>query len=596
SPTAMGTAFTYEGQLVDANAAADGLYDFEFSLYDNPDPCYAAQKGNTVSVNEVDVTGGYFTVELDFGSDVFNGDARWLEIAVRSHDPCDVNAFTRLLPRQELTPTPYALQTRGIFVDNAGKVGIGTTQPQRPLHIEDDTDAAEIRMTKRTEGVIGDIGTYGGPDSGLGILTQTPHKLSLGANGAINMTIDPSGNVGIGAAPHASSRLYVSSAGTGLAYAVLGQGNVGVYGSSAWGYGEDPYDDALGVKGAGSRWGVVGTGGTVGGRTGAGILGLGGTGYYAGWFKGDVYVEGVGNGIIFPDGTKQTTAATGGGDITAVYAGTGLSGGGTSGDVTLSFSTSWGNGQYVNEGQANSITGGMVVNDTITASDIATNGVGTAEIAWGAVGASEIADNSIFHSDIGTDGVRAAEIAADAVGSSEIAANAVGSSEIASSAVGSSEIADNSITQSDIATDGVGAVEIAAAAVGASEIASASVGRVHLSTSFKAQFVRVDTTVANQYIWDDDWYAYGRPDIRTTGAGQVYIDTHGGVALNILIKEDGVVVVNTGNEYTYTHAASDGKLLEIYVWPYTFNYMFFVHFTGAREGNYIAGLVKAGRG
>ncbi|MHC4476858.1 MAG: hypothetical protein ACYTEL_14520 [Planctomycetota bacterium] len=135
SPTAMGTAFTYEGQLVDANAAADGLYDFEFSLYDNPDPCYAAQQGNTVSVNEVDVIGGYFTVELDFGSDVFNGDARWLEIAVRSHDPCDVNAFTRLLPRQELTPTPYALQTRGMFVDNAGNVGIGTTTPSGKLEV-----------------------------------------------------------------------------------------------------------------------------------------------------------------------------------------------------------------------------------------------------------------------------------------------------------------------------------------------------------------------------------------------------------------------------------------------------------------------------
>lgn len=132
--------------------------------------------------------------------------------------------------------------------------------------------------------------------------------------------------------------------------------------------------------------------------------------------------------------------------------------------------------------------------------------------------------------------------------------------------------------------------------VSQSDIASNSVGREDLSNAFKAQFVRVNTTSADEYLWNDDWYNQNRPDISTTGtAGEVYIDSHGGVQLRIVIKEDGIAVVNT-SAYTYTHTASDGKLLEIYVWPYTFVYQWFVHFIGAREADYIAGLVKAGTG
>jgi hypothetical protein len=133
----LSDAFTYQGRLIDANNAADGLYDFQFRLFDDPNVVDGNQVGSDVNKPDVDAIDGYFTVELDFGSTVFNGDARWLEIGVRpgvENDPC---GYTPLSPLQEVTAVPYALQTRGIFVDDALKVGIGATNPNWRLTIEE---------------------------------------------------------------------------------------------------------------------------------------------------------------------------------------------------------------------------------------------------------------------------------------------------------------------------------------------------------------------------------------------------------------------------------------------------------------------------
>jgi hypothetical protein len=170
-PVAMGSAFTYQGRLSDTEGPAEGLYDFSFKLYDNPDLVFAAQQGPAVEVEDLDVVDGYFTAELDFGGSVFNGDARWLEIAVRPGETNDPNAFTALTPRQELTPTPYAfyaLHTRGIFVDDAGNVGLGTETPGAKLDIETASGGAATigRFTNSAAGdhavAMGDFTTAGG--------------------------------------------------------------------------------------------------------------------------------------------------------------------------------------------------------------------------------------------------------------------------------------------------------------------------------------------------------------------------------------------------------------------------------------------------
>jgi len=63
----------------------------------------------------VAVSGGLFTVKLNFGSGVLTGDARWLEIGVRPGD--SGGAYTPLDPRQELTPSPYALALPGLWTN-----------------------------------------------------------------------------------------------------------------------------------------------------------------------------------------------------------------------------------------------------------------------------------------------------------------------------------------------------------------------------------------------------------------------------------------------------------------------------------------------
>jgi len=136
--TSMGTAFTFQGRLMDSNSPADGLYDLKFKLYDNAEPVCAVQLESTIDIHDFDVIDGQFAVELDFGSGVFDGDSRWLETAVRPGDSNDPNAFVILSPRQELTPVPYALHTRGMFVDDAGNVGIGMKSPSSKLDVNGD--------------------------------------------------------------------------------------------------------------------------------------------------------------------------------------------------------------------------------------------------------------------------------------------------------------------------------------------------------------------------------------------------------------------------------------------------------------------------
>jgi len=205
----MGTAFTYQGYLQKEGAPLHDTADFQFTLWDWWD-ISGSQVGSLVQVNDVDVETGLFTVVLDFGEDAFAGEARWLQIAVRS--PAGSGVFTTLDPRQELTPAPYAVyaETAGSVLPGgsddgdwtivgsdmhsavAGKVGIGTTSPDAMLSVIGKVrgahDATEADYLEVGHG--GSNGYINWAGSGnLAIRYDTASTL---------VTIDPNGKVGIG--------------------------------------------------------------------------------------------------------------------------------------------------------------------------------------------------------------------------------------------------------------------------------------------------------------------------------------------------------------------------------------------------------------
>ena len=112
-------AFTYQGQIKLGSVPVNQETDFEFSLWD------AEVGGNSIGLTNAfsshEVVNGLFMVTLNFGGSAFTGDARWLQIAVRS--PAGTGAFTTLAPRQLLTSVPYAiraLQDTGLTLPYAG--------------------------------------------------------------------------------------------------------------------------------------------------------------------------------------------------------------------------------------------------------------------------------------------------------------------------------------------------------------------------------------------------------------------------------------------------------------------------------------------
>jgi hypothetical protein len=116
----QGTAFTYNGRLMDGGNPANAEYDLRFSVFD--DPAAGNQVGPTLTRTATAVN-GLFTVILDFGEGVFTGPPRWLQLAVASQGNAE---FTLMNPRQPMTAVPYA-----VYAGHAGAVAVGAVTAEQ---------------------------------------------------------------------------------------------------------------------------------------------------------------------------------------------------------------------------------------------------------------------------------------------------------------------------------------------------------------------------------------------------------------------------------------------------------------------------------
>lgn len=168
---AQTTAFTYQGRLAEGGQPANGIYDLQFNLYG------LAAGGSALSapllVSDVGVSNGLFTVALDFGSAVSDGRSRWLEIEVRPG--ASTGAFTRLSPRQPVTPTPYAL-----YASNAGAAATAATAQGVTANAVTGAGIASGQVVKSLNGLRDAVALAAGPNVSLATNTMTISSAAAG--------------------------------------------------------------------------------------------------------------------------------------------------------------------------------------------------------------------------------------------------------------------------------------------------------------------------------------------------------------------------------------------------------------------------------
>ncbi len=146
----LGTEFTYQGELKDsAGNPHNGTFDFQFEAFDLSVANTGVSLGFFVA-DDVEVVDGIFTTQIDFDGGAFFGDKVWLEISVR--DGASTGGYTQLLPRQQVTATPFA--SHASFAENIGLNSVSTTEIINNTIDTVDLSNSSITSAKIADGTI----------------------------------------------------------------------------------------------------------------------------------------------------------------------------------------------------------------------------------------------------------------------------------------------------------------------------------------------------------------------------------------------------------------------------------------------------------
>jgi len=176
---AQSTIFNYQGRLDVNGNPANGLYDFQFTIFkvQTNGLVIAGPMTNTA----VAVSNGLFNVALDFGNQPFLGVNRWLDIAVRTNSSAD--AFSLLSPRTRIASAPYAIAAANVIdgAVTAASLSPGPGPDGQVLKMSSGvlTWAPDLNSGGGVTSVDTGTGLLGGPITNSGTLSINPAVVPL---------------------------------------------------------------------------------------------------------------------------------------------------------------------------------------------------------------------------------------------------------------------------------------------------------------------------------------------------------------------------------------------------------------------------------